>query len=522
MRLFSTNTIPALFLLFIGISVQAQPLASGTVYQDLNKNRRKDTGEPPIANVCVSNGKAVVVTDKAGKWQLPVGDDTGFFVVKPAGYGVPLNADNLPQHYYLHKPGGSPTLAVAGVAPTGPLPSSIDFPLWKQTEPSQFSVLLFADPQTRGIQEVNYVTHDVLEECIGTTARFGISLGDLVADDPNLFAELNASTAHIGLPWYNLFGNHDFNRGATDDRFSDETFERFYGPSTYAFEYGQVAFIAFKNLYFSPEGKYKSRFASDQLEFVRNYLAHVPTNKLVVLLMHAPVLTCDNQKALYELIDNRPFTFSISGHAHQMAHLFADEKVGWTGTKPHHHFVNATVSGSWWCGLKDETGIPHATMNDGAPNGYSMLHVTGNQYTVQFKAARRPADYQMNIYLPDDIAQAVLDTVKVTANVFAGSSQSTVEMQVDGQGSWYPMQYTRMKDPAILAMARLSPYLDAKVDGQAVENQLGWKMDEPALSYHIWQGKLPTNLQPGTHRLTVRTRDLFGQVYTGIRIFRVR
>ncbi|MFC5408852.1 calcineurin-like phosphoesterase C-terminal domain-containing protein [Larkinella bovis] len=500
----------------------AQNTASGTVYNDLNNNQVRDKNEPGLANICVSNGREVTTTDKAGKWTLPVNGDTGFFVIKPAGYQVPVSAEQLPRHYYLHKPKGSPTTQTEGVAPTGPLPRSIDFPLRPQAEDKQFSVLLFGDPQARGLTEVNYVMHDVVEECIGTSAKFGITLGDIVADDPNLFGEINAGVAQIGIPWYNTFGNHDFNRGATDDQFSDETFERFYGPSTYAFEYGQVAFIVLKNIYFTPDGKYKSQFTDTQIDFVRNYLKHVPENKLVVLVMHAPLVRSGNRNELFQLLEKRPHTFSVSGHTHTMAHVFADSKWGWNGPKPHHHFINATVCGSWWVGLKDETGIPHATMNDGAPNGYSILTFNGNQYKIQFKAARRPADYQMNIYLPEEQSPANWDTTQVVVNVFAGSARSTVEMQVPGQTGWIPLSLKPSGDPAVAAMAQLGPFLDATVDGTKLEKVFGWKMDEPETSHHIWRGSMPKNIPKGTHRLSIRTTDQFGQTYSASRIFRVR
>lgn len=512
------------YTLFLLINWQsfAQTAASGTVYHDLNKNGQKDAGEPSIANVCVSNGKEVVKTDKNGKWTLPVGDDTGFFVIKPADYAIPLTTENLPKHYYLHKPNGSPSTKSEGVAPTGALPVSIDFPLWKQKSEKQFSVLLFSDTQTRGLAEVNYVTRDVVEECIGTKARFGISLGDIVADDPNLFAEINGSIGQIGVPWYNIFGNHDFNRGTTDNQFSDETFERFYGPSTYAFEEGQVAFIGLKNVYFSPDGKYKGHFTEAQIDFVKNYLAHVPNDKLVVLLMHIPIVICDNRTAIFQLIEKRPHTFSMSGHTHTMINFEVDEKYGWKKVTPHHHFVNATISGSWWCGLKDETGIPHATMNDGTPNGYSVLTFDGNQYSIRFKAARRPADYQMNIYWPDELTKAQLDTTHLRVNVFAGSARSKVEFQLAGQANWIPLQLTPQRDPGNMVMFQQSVYLDATVNDTKLDKIFGWSMDKPSISTHIWQGNVPADLPTGTHRIIVRTTDLFGQTYTAHRIFRIK
>jgi hypothetical protein len=510
-----------LFCVFQNLA-HAQNLASGIVFQDTNNNGLFDKTEVSLSGICVSNGVEVVRTGKDGKWSLPCGDDTGFFVIKPAGYMTPVTTDMIPQHYYMHKPGGSPSLQVAGMAPTGPLPKSINFGLRPQKEQKNFKALIFGDTQARGLTEVNYVTHDVVEECLGTDAVLGISLGDIVADDPNLFKEINESISQIGIPWYNVFGNHDFNRGAKDDHFSDETYERFYGPSTYAFEYGQVVFISLKNVYFDSEGKYKSHFTDQQLSFVKSYLSHVPENKLVVLVMHAPIISCDNRKGMFDILKDRPHTLSVAGHTHTMAHVFADEKMGWFGKNPHHHFINATVCGSWWCGIKDETGIPHATMNDGGPNGYSEIAFDGNSYSIKFKAARRPADYQMNIYLADDIQQAALDTTSLLVNVFAGSPRSKIEMSIDNGPQWTTLEYNPMRDPGIAAMQVYNRFLGSNINDTTLNTIFGWEMDKPAIARHIWKGRLPKGLKPGTHRVTVRSIDMFGQVSTGQRIFRVR
>lgn len=505
-----------------GCGIYAQEMATGIVFHDLNKNGVPDKGESPLASVCVSNGHEVYQTGKNGKWALPAGQDVGYFVIKPAGYMTPITKDQIPRHYYMHKPQGSPALDVAGITATGPLPKSINFGLWEQEEDKKFKALVFGDTQARGITEVNYVTHDVVEECIGTDAVLGISLGDIVADDPNLFKEINESISKIGIPWYNVFGNHDNNRGASADCFSDETYERFYGPSTYAFEYGQVVFISLKDVYFDSAGKYSSHFTEQQLGFVKNYLAHVPREKLVVLVMHAPIVSCDNRKDMFDILKDRPHTLSVAGHTHTMAHVFADEKMGWFGKTPHHHFINATVSGSWWCGIKDESGIPHATMNDGGPNGYSTISFEGNRYSIQFKAARRPADYQMNIYFPDDIVQAALDTTALLVNVFAGSSRSKIELNVQDYADWTVLEYSPMPDPGVAAMGRYNPFLQSVVDGTKMDTIFGWEMDNPTIARHIWKGKLPSNLPLGTHRLTIRSTDMFGQVVIGHRIFRVR
>lgn len=507
-------------LLACALVAHGQDVARGVVFDDRNGDGARSPGEPGISDVCVSNGRDVVVTDSEGRWTLPVDDDCAVFVVKPAGWMTPVNADQIPQHFYLHKPAGSPTKEVPGVAPTGPLPESIDFPLRAQSEPKRFRVLLFSDTQARGIREVNFVTHDVVEECIGVDAQFGVSLGDNVADDPALFAPLNASIAQIGIPWYNTFGNHDNNRDASENAHADETFERFFGPSTYAWEYADVVFINLNTVFFKPEGGYTCKMTDDQLAFVRNYLAHVPNEKLVVLFMHIPIVRCAEKAELFAMLQDRPHTFSIAGYTHTQFHLFLGAEQGWRGPEPHHHFVSATVSGSWWCGAFDELGIPHTTMNDGAPNGYSILTFDGPNYSIRFKAARRPDDYQMNIYLPSEINETESETTPILVNVFAGSARSRTEMRVGKTGEWAALENTRTTDPECQRMHEQSPYLDQEVLGKKLDTVFGWKMDPPDETSHMWKGVLP-RLSAGTHTVFVRSTDMFGQEWVDHRIVRV-
>ena len=174
--------------------------AQGTVFHDRNRQGRRTTGDPGIPGVAVSNGRHVTLTDEAGRWQLPVEDDwTTFFVLKPRDWAPPFNAQNLPQFYYHHQPDGSPTQRFAGVAPTGPLPDSIDFPLIRREEPDRFKALICGDPQPRDRRELGYLAQTVVPELQGTDAAFGVSLGDLMFDDLSLFEPLNEAFALIGV-----------------------------------------------------------------------------------------------------------------------------------------------------------------------------------------------------------------------------------------------------------------------------------------------------------------------------------
>jgi hypothetical protein len=483
----------------------------GTVFLDSNNNGVFDKSEKGLKGICLSNGREVVQTSSSGAWELPGSIETGIFLIKPANYSLPVNRDMIPRHYPA-------TWTGTEISDS----RTLNFPLQKSVENEKFSALFFGDTQARGLKEVNYIFHDVVEECMGTDAVFGVSLGDIVADDPGLFGKISQGIGQIGIPWYNTFGNHDSDRDAKTNEERDNTFNHFFGPSTYAYEYGQVVFIDLNNIFFKGDGKSISHFTDDQLAFVKNYLAKVPADKLIVLMMHAPVIICDNREKLFELIQDRDYTFSISGHAHEQMNFFVSRDQGWKGKSPHHHLVNGTVCGSWWCGTTDEVGIPHATMNDGAPNGYSVITFDGNKYSVRYKAARRPENYQMNIYLPEEIVADETKPTKLLVNVFAGSERSVVEMQLDNKDDWIMLDKVDHADPEVFRMHLLSPYLLKVADGKLLEDVFGNAMDKPSVSRHMWETNLPGGMTPGTHRVKVRTIDMYGQSWQSVRIFTVR
>ena len=494
--------------------------AQGFVFHDANGNRKRDPDEVGIPGVKVSNGREIVLTNAEGKYETHVSDDTIVFVIKPRGWMTPLNAEKLPQFYYIHKPEGSPAQKFPGVAPTGPLPESIDFPLTPQKEPDQFKALLFGDTQPRNVQEVEYMAHDIIEQVVaekGHDASLGVTLGDIVFDDLSVFKPHNQAIALIGIPWYNILGNHDINYDAKDDVHSDETFESIYGPSYYSFDYGPVHFLALDDVAWhgateANRGFYRGGLGPQQMEFIRNDLALVPKDQLVVLMMHIPLMDVEDRQDLYRLIEERPFTLSISAHTHFLKHHFITKEDGWMGPEPHHHMVNVTVCGSWWRGSPDELGIPHATMSDGGPNGYSIISFDGTKYDLEFRAARRPADYQMNIYLPQEITIADAITTTVVVNVFNGSQKSKTRMRILPDGAWKDMERVDGMDPFFVDMKK----------GEAGPNpNPGIALPGPSVTDHLWRAMLPAILPVGTHMIEVETTDMDGKVYVDRESLRV-
>jgi len=528
---------------------RADQIAQGLVFHDANGNGLYDQGEPPIADVMVSNGRDITRTGADGRYSIPVDDDSFVFVIKPRGYRTAVDSLNLPRFYYRHNPGGSPDdgFLYAGVEPTGDLPASIDFPLYPQTERPGFDVIILGDTQPYNLAQLDYMARDVLPGLMRATMdtdtppAFVISLGDLVGDDLTLYEPLNRVLSLLGVPIYNVLGNHDQNYLSPDDDHADETFERVFGPTTYAFQYADVHFVILDNVNWQgfdglgDNGKPKTRhyfggMDPDDLAFVTKYLNIIPNDALVVMCMHIPL---DGQSRFVQMrekaellgaLSTHPRSLTISGHTHIQrnwffggAHGYHPSEPNQFGTQEHHHFNAATASGSWYNGAPDEFGLPHTTMRDGAPNGFNIASFDGDEYSIRFYPARYPESFQMSIFAPS--AVTIGERAEVVVNVFAGGPLSKVEMRVGrmtGAGhkwtDWKTMSFRVRPDPFYLAVKE-SETADAPPNGSTMPDVID--------SHHIWVGPLPDDLPAGVHVIEAKTIDMYGQEDVGRRVIRV-
>lgn len=512
--------------------------AQGIVYNDANGNGARDAGERGIADVLVSNGVDVVATDKSGHYSVPMTDDSIVFVIKPRGWMTPVGpGNNIPRFYYIHKPNGSPKMTYDGVAPTGPLPGSVDFPLARQKERNRFTVLCMGDTQTSNVGDVQFLSHDLLEEIKreGVDAAFGMTLGDNVNNDLTVFEPLVAAVSTLDMPWRYVIGNHDHNHDAPTVEATDDGYERVFGPSYYAFNYGPVHFIVLDDiLHDAKENKYHGGLDAKQLAFVKNDLAHVSPKQLVVLLMHIPLGHLESVQALYALLKDFPHTLSLSAHTHTQRHVFVDKPAGWQRETPHHHVNHGTACGSWWGGFTDEIGVPTAQMGDGGPNNYSYITFDGTDYDFEFRVPRREPGYQLNAWLPERIAAADAAKTAVIANVFAGSEKSMARMRVDDATDWIPMEQFTGKDPFMVAafereqtmLSKVAGFKGAKELDKEVTKEIWTAFDgiiqnlaKPSDTPHLWRANLPAGLTPGGHTVLVETTDMFGRTYSARRLF---
>ncbi len=517
---------------------------TGVVYESRMGGPRQ-TGEPGVEGVLVSNGLDVVKTDTQGRYSLPIEDEAVIFVIKPPGYTVPVDPiTQLPRFSYIHQPDGSPLslkLRFRGIDPSGPLPATVDFPLIRQAEPAKFDVILFTDPQPESEAELDFVRDDVVNALVGSKAAFGITTGDILFDDLSMYGRHNRIVGQIGLPWWNIGGNHDLNFEAPGRTYSRETFKRVYGAPYYAFHYGDALFLMLDNVdYLGPDqsrpnrgGKYVGRLGERQLAFIANVLKETPNNKLVVACMHIPLQTYLNpedpsvntaeRQDFLRLMSGRA-AVSFSGHTHTTEHHYFDLESG----GQHHHHVLTAVSGSWWSGPFDYRGIAWALSRDGSPNGYHVLSIDGAKYETRFVAAKEPQarktrilldsvfhraerelqrDFRMGQMLGSPISVEDLYATEVIVNVFDGGPKTKVELAV-GDAAPVAMTPDRRLDP-------LAHELFARNEA----TKKPWVKAE--ICSHIWAARLPAGLTPGTHTLKIMVQDEYGREFTEYAVMEV-
>jgi hypothetical protein len=503
-------------LLWIYLPMEAQQQAAGYVYHDANKNGKKERREKGIPGVAVSNGVDVVLTNNQGKYTLSVTDDTPLFVIKPSGYAVPLDENNLPQYYYLHKPKGSPEFKYSGVAPTGDLPKSVDFALHPKEEKGAFTALVFGDSQPYTAEELEYFRKSVVEEAKNeTNMAFGLTLGDLVGDALDLHIPYAKVMKAMNLPWYNLLGNHDMNLDATSDHLSDESFEATFGPANYAFNVGNAHVIVLDDiLYPDPrDGQgYWGGFRKDQLDFVENTLKHVEKDKLVIIALHIPLMhqeensfrNSDRQR-LFDLLKEYANVVAFSAHTHLQRQNFYTGEDGWQGAKPFHEYNAGTTNGDWYSGQLDGNGLPISTMRDGTPKGYARLKVDGNQYTLDYQVLGKPKDYQMHVFHPKIVANNRGTQAGIFVNFYMGTESDKVEYRING-GEWKPMTWIDAADPEFVRQVMEWDTVEKLMPGRRPSN--------PVNSTHLWRGAIPGNLSEGSHAVEVRATDMFGRTFT--------
>lgn len=493
----------------------------GRVYVQHNGQQRG------ISGVCVSNGKEVVQTNANGHYALPRPKAEGvIFITKPAGYELPLNIFNQPQFFRFIRPEGSPgshLLEYEGFAPS-PVPDQIDFKLLPGLLQKQFRAVFFGDIQPKTIEEVSFFRQLMVQHLIHEPMDFFVPLGDIAWDGLSLYPELREALSGVGKPYYTVCGNHDINLKSVAPTFSRETFQRYFVPTYYSFDYGQAHFVVLDDIGYTGWNAEEDRpgitqgyLSGRQLDWLRNDLAAVPEDQLVVLLMHIPIYTdilpadtyrnIQNRDDLFDILAHREKVLALAAHTHFVEHVDLREG-GWLGDGVFRHLVCGAACGAWWKGPRDWAGLPVRLGMDGTPNGFWVFDFDGTNFTYRFQAAGQPPYVQVGVRAPmDGPLSACTDGEQIIANVYAASYDAAVTCQIN-EGVPLPMERAVEKDPLVLFF--LEKY---------AEDYPMWM--KPRDCAHLWKAPLPVDLEPGVHTLAFTALEPDGRTITGRHNFRV-
>lgn len=435
-----------------------------------------------LARVAVSDGQSVVRTDAEGHFELVATDaEPLVFVSLPRGHMVPLQASGAARTYQVVTP-----------SPAGE--ASVVFDLTPRLDADdRHAFFVLADPQTENEVETGWfhaqTVPDVAAEVRALDGRpaFGVGCGDMMYDHLELFPEYERGVRAIGLPFFQVVGNHDLDMKAYTDEGSTATFRRHFGPTYYSFEMGLVHYVVLDDVHWLGKG-YVGYLDERQLQWLAADLALVERGRPVIVFLHIPAFctlaprtglttpapwqVVSNRQALYELL--APFKAHLmSGHTHEQEHVFEGGV---------HEHVHGAVCGAWWTG-------PVGT--DGSPNGYGIYQVDGESLRWRYKATGHPPAHQMRLYPPAAAAPRLL-----RANIWNHDPQWTTELIVDGTPRGPLTQATRV-DP-------LSEALHA---GPALPARRAWV--EPIATAHFFEATLPD----GWRDARVRATDRFGTTY---------
>ena len=400
-----------------------------------------DADGDPVEAGTVSDGYSCVSTGADGIWQLKGSDHSErIFISIPAEYQVPM-ADGLPCFWQTIEKGKT----------------RYDFVLTPLAAPeNDFFLFCLADPQCqnndrhtkRFIAESVPDVHKTATEYSKKYPVYGITLGDIGYNvsgteyniSRGIFKTMKTAMASekTGFPLFQLMGNHDHHLIATNTSYNEEAdiemekyFAKSFGPVNYSFNRGRAHIVAMDDiLATNPESSYSCGFRDDQVEWLRQDLANVPKDMLLILCVHIPLYSGSsgkNVKTVLEMCKEFAECHIMSGHTHRSINT---PSAAGTGIYEHTH---GAVCGAWWW----------STVNtDGTPNGYGIYTVNGNHISdwlykgVDMDASDQIRLYRGNIAYMNGKAQtysfAMTSAADIWANIWNWDSSWTVDVYEDG------------------------------------------------------------------------------------------
>lgn len=395
-----------------------------------------DTNGKPIPGVAVTDGWTVVATDAEGKYYFQRNKEAAYvYISLPAEYEVPLR-NGIPCFYkkltyfteynFILKP-------------------------LKGGAEKDLTMFFMADPQCQNIKHVTRFRTETVRDIHDFSRKYkncyAVTLGDIAYSEgpcnavyllPLMKEEMDAKK--LGMPVFQTIGNHDneYQPCALNELNSNptiryqRTFEAVFGPVNYSWNRGDVHIISMNNVIYKTletSRKYAVDFLDYQMEWLRQDLALVPKNKLIIFCVHIPVENMkkkESYKKLMGLLQQFPSVHIMSGHTHFQRNFIHSNDI--------YEHITAAASGCWWWSRNN---------GDGTPNGYAVYTIKGNRITNWFyKSVGFSKEHQIRLYRGDMEMGGSYETLRypfssdtLLANVWNADEGWKIEVYEDGKYS---------------------------------------------------------------------------------------
>lgn len=378
----------------------------------------RDNAGNPIKGVAVSDGFKVTTTDENGYYFLNVSKDCWYiFISLPSEYEVPTNEFGQPcyfKHYHKSEFVYNFTLT----------------PLAGGKE-ERFALVAFGDPQVTNDTALSRFKTEAVPgikkhvDAIKATGLpcYGITLGDIISNGTSNNDEAyrddmrdGFAASQVGLPVFQVMGNHDQihcneskpleidSRSSTIQIKHQRNFEDMFGPVNYSFNRGDVHIVGMRDIVYDGAvgGGHVLGFSAEQVEWLRQDLALVSKDKMVVLCVHIQILnsTKNNANKVVAMLNEFQEAHIISGHTHVTRNY--EHSMEGLSTKNVMEHNSGAVCGRWW---SSNIG------GDGTPNGFQVFigdkgakgGTFSDWYFVGYHEGQNTRDHQMRLYRGDAV-----------------------------------------------------------------------------------------------------------------------
>jgi len=328
----STGILTAALLVPARSVLASKNRLSDTKFSHLRIKGKVRSNGMAIQDVVVTDGVNVTSTNGNGEYFLESSSLENFIYISiPSGFGIPKSEKGTANFY--HK-----------IPITDKNDLEINFNLEKlETDDNNHVFFALADPQILDNDDAKRFSSETIpdlktiKESFNSQDMFGISVGDIMFDNLDLYNEYENSIKATDIPFFQVLGNHDVITSTKTDEASTKTFENHFGPTYYSFNRGKIHYIVLDNIFWF--GSYIGYLSQKQLDWLEKDLSYVSQDKTVVVFMHIPSFThqhirhdeskpsnsviVTNRKLLYDVL--KPYkSYLISGHTHENEYIVED------------------------------------------------------------------------------------------------------------------------------------------------------------------------------------------------------